>query len=295
MSILNNFDLNLLVAFQALIEERSLTRAGRRLSLTQPAVSRIFDRLQLMFGDEVLVRTGREYQPTRRALEIHAELQRLLPQMESLLQPRTFEPATTQGIFRIAATDYSALVVLPGLTKVLSKAAPSLRLEVSPLDNTNVLDKLSANTLDLAFRVTESPQPFQSEALFEDRLVCLVRRGHPLVHGHTTLETYLKQKHVAGGQMPGLVQRNLDRIGVKPNIQLRVPFSVLGPVIERTDSIATLPSRMAKRIVAMSRTQIIPAPKEFDRFTYLQVWHPRYESDPVHKWIRGLVKTVCTQ
>src|SRR5215469_2084361 len=114
MSILTNCDLNLLVSLQALIEERSLTRAGRRLSLTQPAVSRIFDRLQLMFGDELLVRIKREYEPTRRALEIYAELQCLLPRVEHLLQPHTFEPAGAAGVFRIAATDYSAMVVLPG-------------------------------------------------------------------------------------------------------------------------------------------------------------------------------------
>jgi DNA-binding transcriptional LysR family regulator len=97
---------------------------------------------------------------------------------------------------------------------------------------------------------------------------------------------------VAGGGMPGLVQRNLDQIGAKPDVQLRVPFSVLGPVIERTDMIATLPYRMARRIAAMSNTQIVLAPKEFQRFTYLQIWHPRYDSDPVHKWLRELVKKV---
>ena len=92
--------------------------------------------------------------------------------------------------------------------------------------------------------------------------------------------------------MPGLAQRNLDRLGVKPDVRLRVPFSVLGPVIERTDLIATVPFRMARRIAAMSRTQIMPAPKEFERFTYLQVWHPRNDSDPVHMWVRALIKKV---
>ena len=93
--------------------------------------------------------------------------------------------------------------------------------------------------------------------------------------------------------MPGLVQRDLDRIGVKPGVQLRVPFSVLGPVIERTDMIATVPHRMAKRIAASSKTQIIAAPKEFQRFTYLQTWHSLYDCDPVHTWLRQLIKRVA--
>lgn len=291
MNMLNEFDLNLLISFQALIEERSITRAGRRLSRTQPAMSRIFDRLQDMFGDVLLVRTARGYEPTHRALDIYAELKQLLPRIETLLRPGEFKVSEVTGVFRIAATDYAALVVLPGLTKALVKTAPLLRVEVSPIDN--ALEKLGANTLDLAFQSTEGPQPFHSESVFEDKIVCLVRRGHPLCESRITLDTYLHWRHVAGGGMPGLVQRNLDRLGAKPKVQLRVPFSVLGPVIERTDMIATVPHRMAKRIAGMSNTKVIPAPKEFDRFTYLQVWHPRYDSDPIHKWLRDLIKHIA--
>ena len=287
---IKDYDLNLLVSFRALMEERSITRAGRRLSLTQPAMSRVFDRLQQMFRDELLVRTTRGYEPTHRALDIYSELKQLLPQVENLLRRDQFKAAEATGVFRIAATDYAALVVLPGLTRVLVRTAPSIRVEVSPLDDT--LEKLTANTLDLAFRVTEAPQPFHSEPVFTDKIVCLVRRGHALTKKRITLDVYLKWKHVAGGGMPGVVQRNLDRIGAKPDVQLRVPFSVLGPVIERTDMIATVPQRMAKRIEAMSNTQIVAAPKEFQRFTYLQIWHPRYDSDPGHKWLRELIKNV---
>ena len=290
MNILRDCDLNLLVGLQALIEERSITRAGSRLSLTQPAMSRVFDRLQQMFGDELLVRTKRGYEPTHRALEIYAELMQLIPRIENLLRQEDFKASDATGVFRIGATDYAALVVLPGLTRALVKAAPKLRVEVSPLDDP--LDKLTANTLDLIFGVTEPPQPFHSEPVFDDKIVCLVRRGHPLCKGRVRLPVYLKWKHVAGGGKAGLVQRNLDRIGVKPDVQLRVPFSVLGPVVERTDMIATVPHRMAKRIAAMSNTQIVTAPEEFQRFTYLQIWHPRYDSDPAHKWMRGLIKQV---
>jgi DNA-binding transcriptional LysR family regulator len=254
-------------------------------------MSRVFDRLQHMFGDELLVRTTRGYEPTHRALEIYTELKQLLPKVENLLRRDQFRVAEASGVFRISATDYAALVVLPGLTRLLVRIAPKLRLEVSPPDDT--LEKLHANTLDLAFRVTEAPQPFRSEPVFDDKIVCLVRREHPLTQARMTLDVYLKWKHVAGGGMPGVVQRNLDQIGAKPDVQLRVPFSVLGPVVERTDMIATVPQRMAKRIAAMSKTQIVSAPKEFQRFTYLQTWHPRYDSDPVHKWLRELIKSVC--
>jgi len=293
MNILKDCDLNLLVGFQALIEERSITRAGRRLSLTQPAMSRVFDRLQKMFGDELLVRTTSGYEPTHRALDIYGELRQLLPRIETLLSKDDFKASEARGVFRIAATDYAALVILPGLTKALVSSDSKIRVEVSPLDNTDVLDKLNANTLDLAFRVAEAPLPFHSEPVFADKIVCLVRRDHPLSKRRVTLNLYLQWKHVAGGGMPGLVQRDLDRIGVKPDIQLRVPFSVLGPVLEGTDMIATVPHRMAKRIAASSKTQVIAAPTEFQRFTYLQTWHSRYDSDPVHTWLRQLIKKVA--
>src|SRR5215467_2830278 len=180
MNILKECDLNLLVGLQALIEERSITRAGSRLSLTQPAMSRVFDRLQQMLGDELLVRTASGYEPTHRALDVYAELKQVLPRIEQLLSKGDFNPSEASSVFRIAATDYAALVVLPGLTRVLAKTASKIRVEVSPLDNTDVLEKLTANTLDLAFRVAEAPQPFHSEPVFVDKIVCLVRRGHPL-------------------------------------------------------------------------------------------------------------------
>jgi DNA-binding transcriptional LysR family regulator len=127
--------------------------------------------------------------------------------------------------------------------------------------------------------------------VFEDKCVCLIRQGHPLGKRPLTMEGYLKWKHVGGGGM-GVVQQILDRIGCKRDVQLRVPFSVLGPIIERTDMIATVPRRMAKRLAAMSKTQIVSAPKELQGFAYLQIWHPRYESEPVHKWLRELIKKV---
>src|SRR5258708_14193442 len=132
MNMLKDCDLNLLVGLQALIEERSITRAGSRLSLTQPAMSRVFDRLQQMFGDVLLVRTKRGYEPTHRALEIYAELKQLIPRIENLVRREEFKALDATGVFRIGTTDYAALVVLPGLTRALVNAAPTLRLEVSP-------------------------------------------------------------------------------------------------------------------------------------------------------------------
>src|SRR5262245_43893665 len=124
-------NLNLLICLQALIEERSVTRAGRRMLLGQPAMSRVLDRLQKMFKDELLVRTPTGYEPTHRALEIYADLGELLPRIERLMRGNKFKPAEATATFRVAMTDYGAMVILPSLVNVVSRVAPRIQLEIS--------------------------------------------------------------------------------------------------------------------------------------------------------------------
>jgi DNA-binding transcriptional LysR family regulator len=125
-------DLGLLTTLQALVEERSITRAAERVHLSQPAMSRAFDRLQELFDDELLVRTSKGYEPTLRALHLHAEIERLLPSLEGLLRGDDFDPSTATDTFRIAATDYATSVVFPGFMARLTKQAPHVALEIFP-------------------------------------------------------------------------------------------------------------------------------------------------------------------
>src|ERR1700719_405680 len=118
---IRNRDLNLLVAFDALMEERSVTGAARRLFLSQPAMSHAIDRLQATFKDELLVRTAKGYRPTHRASSIHAELQQMLPKIDALFGEVEFNPATIKDVFRIESTDWGATVLIPGLIKILAK------------------------------------------------------------------------------------------------------------------------------------------------------------------------------
>jgi DNA-binding transcriptional LysR family regulator len=286
-------DLNLLVSFQALLEERSVTRAARQMFLSQPAMSRVFDRLQHLFRDELLVRTVNGYEPTHRAAHIYAELERLLPRVEELLRGAQFDPAEATDSFRIAATDHAAIVLLPAIMEELARTAPAIQVEVSSWGD-EVFRNLNANTLDLALWVNQAPQPLRTEPLFHDDFVCLFRAGHPAAKRPLTLKRYLEQKHVAvsvAGRQQGVVERNLDRYGVRRNVQLNVPYyGAVGSIVERTDMVATLSKRLAKRLTAISNTVLVPAPKEFQKFTYIQVWHPRHESDPAHAWFRGVVR-----
>src|SRR5712671_5796929 len=128
-------DLGLLSTLQALVEERSISRAAERMSLSQPAMSRAFDRLQAIFGDELLVRTRQGYEPTHRALHLYAEVDALLPRLDALLRGDQFQPATATDNFRIAATDFAVSVLFPALMKRLTKVAPHVSLEIIPWDD----------------------------------------------------------------------------------------------------------------------------------------------------------------
>ena len=291
-------DLNLLVSLQTLVEERSISRAARRMFLSQPAMSRMLDRLQDLFKDDLLVRTAKGYEPTHRASRLYAELEELLPKIETILRGEEYNPAEATDSFRIAATDHGAFVLVPPIAEALAREAPGIQIEISAWDE-DVVRKLHTNALDLAFWVDQAPPKLRSEHLFQDEFACLLRVGHPASKRPLTLPRYLAQKHLAVsviGRQQGLVDRALNRHGKERNVQMHVPYySSFGEIVERTELVATLSKRLAKRLSAISNTVLVPAPKEFEKFTYIQIWHPRHDSDPAHTWFRELAKKTAAR
>jgi DNA-binding transcriptional LysR family regulator len=292
-SHINNSNLNLLLCFQALIEERSVSRAGRRLLRSQPAMSRALEQLRGMFRDELLIRTPNGYEPTRRALDIYAGLEQHLPGIESLLEGKEFKPAEAIGCFRIAARDYGASIVLPRLMNLIQRTAPGVRIEIESIDN-DVYRNLEINSLDLAFGVNNAPRPLHFEFLCREEFVCLVRKGHPLGKRPLTLGRYLEQKHVMVAVAAGrqrLIERTLAQYNYERDVQLRLPYYALaGSIVEQTDLVATIHKRLAAKLSRIFKVQIVRAPTELRGFNYVQAWHPRYDLDPAHKWLRESIK-----
>jgi DNA-binding transcriptional LysR family regulator len=284
-------DLGLLTTLQALVEERSITRAAERMFLSQPAMSRAFDRLQELFNDELLVRTRQGYEPTLRALHLYAEIERLMPSLESLLRGDDFDPKTATDTFRIAATDYATSVVFPGFMARMTKLAPHVALEIFPFTDT-VFRRLETNALDLALWVNNAPNELRSQALFHDTFMCLVRKGHPIGNDRLTLERYLAYSHamvtLAEGRQ-GILDDVLDEKGLRRRVQLKIPyFASAAWTIEHSDMVLTVPKWLAKRLAKISRTRLIAPPIELAEFRYIQVWHPRMDSDPAHQWLRRM-------
>jgi DNA-binding transcriptional LysR family regulator len=312
---IRNVDLNLLVAFNALMEERSVTGAARRLFLSQPAMSHAIDRLQNAFKDELFIRTGKGYQPTRRALTIHAELQQMLPKIDALFGEAEFNPAVVTEAFRIEATDWGATVIMPNLIQILAKKAPGIRVDVIP---TRIgFERLEANEVDLVLAPGLAPnigssgpnEALKRESLMHERVVCLARAGHPLARRSLTLREYVKARHILLTPMQGrspsssssMAERQpslaeaLAELGQDLDVRVRVPYFVpLCLIVENTDLIATVPYQVARRLKT-PKTRIIAAPREFRSYSYDQIWHSRNESVPLHKWIRGIVRSLGVQ
>jgi DNA-binding transcriptional LysR family regulator len=286
-------DLNLLLSFKTLIEQRNITHAGQQLGLTQTAMSRHFDRLQDMLGDDILVRRSNNYIPTRRALDVYSQLSCLFPKIEGLLRGSEFNPAEATDSFRIAATDYTALLIIPKLFNAISRMAPGIKLRVSVLEP-DVVARLESNAIDLALKMGEAPSTLQSELIYEDSVVCLVRKGHPIDNRPLTLKRYVEMEHVRIWPWPThstSVDRALERAGYHRNVRVVVPyFSAVLPLLEGSDMVATAPRAIAKKLPGNQRFRILRLPIEPNHITVFQVWHPRSDSDPAHMWLREFVK-----
>jgi DNA-binding transcriptional LysR family regulator len=308
---LRNVDLNLLLALNALMEERSVTGAARRMFISQPAMSRAVDRLQEMFNDELLVRTSNGYEPTHRASVIYAELQELLPKMAGLFSEAKFDPANEADLFRIESTDWGATVLVPGLIKVLAERAPGVRIDIIP--RAGGLERLETNEVDLLFTGSGSQESkpddrhVSTECLFREKLVCLVRKGYPLAKDRFTLKQYLNVRHVFLTPMQGPkrsplafwaerapdVAKAFERLGKKPDVRVQIPYFVpLRSIVENSDLVATVPLQIARQIETPG-LRIVSPPPEFHSFNYNQIWHSRNDTTPLHKWIRGLIRAVA--
>jgi DNA-binding transcriptional LysR family regulator len=295
---LRQVDLNLLLSFQALVEECNVTQAARRMFLSPSAMSRVFERLRRMFKDELLVRTPNGYTATHRALRVYTELELILPKLDGLVRGSAFDPASARDSFRIAVPDSISITILPALMERLAKHAPRIQLQVLALDE-DVHKNLEANLLDLAILLNGAHPSLRTESLFRDEFVCLLARNNPLASPKLTMDRYLNAQHLSislRGTHVKLIDETLGARAHQRDVRLTVPYSFsVALIIERTDMIATVSKRLAKHLLGNADIRVVPAPAQFPTFTYAQMWHPRYDSDPAHKWLRESIRATCVK
>lgn len=294
-----SFNLNLLVALDVLVRERSVTRAGQRLGLSQPAMSNVLGQLRRHLDDPVLVRTGQGMVPTPRATQLVGPVRRALAEIEGALASELgFDPAAAERSFRIAAMDHTWITLLPRLVRRLAEAAPGIRVDVLPFGDSTAAD-LEAGSIDAAIAVGPSQgrgTGFRRTELYEDNFDCLVRRGHPHVGRRLTLETYTRLGHVLAsprGRRGGLVDRALKKQGLERRVHVIVSsFSAAPFVVAETDLITTLPRGVARPFAEMLDLQVHPPPLRFESGPWFLVWHQRTFHDPAHDWLREQIVAI---
>jgi DNA-binding transcriptional LysR family regulator len=290
-----DIDLNLLRVFDAVLRERAVTAAAARLGLTQPAVSNALARLRAVFGDALFVRTPAGMDATPFARGVAAPVRQALALLESALAHGPgFDPAASTRAFRFYMSDLGQVEFLPALTERVQREAPGVRLEAANADLEHIGDALGAGALDLAvgFLPALGP-PVGRHGLFRDPYVCLMRAGHPAVGGRLTKKKFLEASHVlvtyrGGGHR--VIEEALERAGAARRVALRVPhFTVVPMVLERTDLILTLPSRVAKVYERQGRFKSLPPPVPIPPAEVAVHWHERFEADPGNRWLRQQV------
>jgi DNA-binding transcriptional LysR family regulator len=284
-------NLNLLTSFDALYAERSVSRAARQVGLTQSAMSAALKQLRGVFADPLFVRQAHGMLPTPRAHEVAAHVREALAALGRALAPPRFVPAEATRAFTIATSDYVELVLLPEVLARLSVAAPGVRLHVKPWSHHRVPEELARGGFDAMIGFYGKVPPHHRDAaLFEERFVCVVRDGHPRVGRTLTLPTYAALGHVVVSQeaTPTSVDRALAAAGLRRDVVLRVShFSSVPAIIARTDHVAALSERVARRFARTAKLRILPHPLRMPPDRIGMVWHEGVDADPGHAWLRA--------
>lgn len=295
---LSGVDANLLVALHALLQERSVVRAGRRLALSPSATSHALARLRDLLGDALLVRAGRQLVPTARGEALLAPLGRLIAEMESILRPAApLEPATLRRAFRVATTDHVQFVLLRRLDALLRREAPKVDLYFVPLP-LRAADALREGNMDLAIGVFDEPAADLGRmSLFDDQLVSVVRARHKALRGALTLRRFAELDHVLvapNGTPSGLLDKQLAALGLDRRVARTVPTFLDAPfLVAHSDLIVSLPARLVLPLLTLLRLRILRTPLPLPGFTISAIWHRRQDEDAEHVWFRNVVTRVA--
>jgi LysR family nod box-dependent transcriptional activator len=290
---LSQMDLNLLVALDALLREKNVTRAGEAIGLSQPAMSSALARLRRLFGDELMVRVGRDYHLTPLGLELRGRISEILHLIEQTVEHRPeFHPKTDTRRFKIAASDYATFLVLQPLLERVFLEAPGVSFEILPLPG---LDGLSTGDVDLGIWPAEVPasEQFASQILFYDKWVCAVWSGLPDIGDKLTMEKYLSLPHLSYGP-GGTGERAFNEMAIQRRVELTMQsFFLLPFMLQGTHLVTLMHERLGKRMAEVADIRLLEPPFEPPVVSESMLWHPSRTSDPGHTWLREQLMAVA--
>jgi len=305
-------DLNLLRVFDEVMSERSLTRAARNLSLTQPAISNAMRRLREALGDELVQRSGQGMEPTPRALAIWPSVREALHQLQQSLAPSHFEPSRANNTFVIAMADATAGELIPGLMHSIETEAPGVSVQLAPLTTRDPRRSLEDESIDLAVGyfpavmadLTARAQVgkavnFTHERLYEGEYVCVMRRDHPLASGPMSLNRFCNARHMLvsfSGQAYGFVDEALTAIGRQRRVVLTVnQFFTAARVAARSDLLTVLPRHFLNMTGIVENITARDLPMAVPKVHVDALWHRRADGDAGHRWMRQTLMNAARQ
>ena len=286
-------DLNLLVVFEALLIERNVSRAARRVGLAQPSVSNALARLRALVGDDLFIRTPQEMRPTPRALELAELIVHALQEVRAALEPPlAFDPATATQNFTIGAADnvdFALAVAVPRL----SWAAPRAEFNLISLANSaSAYSMLDAGSLDIAVGLFRAvPKRFNTASLYWERYVCIADGDNIELVDGLTLEKFAALPHLAVTREAGIVDDTLVKRGLERRIAVRVPFFAVVPyIIETSQLLAVVGERIGHRLATIANIKCYPLPFEVERWNVSAIW-PRHEKpDEALSWLVTMLR-----
>jgi DNA-binding transcriptional LysR family regulator len=298
---LHGIDLNLLVAFDALMAERSVTRAGTRIGRTQPAMSAALSRLRSLLRDELFVRGPNGLQPTPRALDLAEPISHALGEIQRTLEfTREFVPATSTVSLTLGLSDHPAFLVLPRLVAILREKAPGITLSVRTFTNRDdAIAMLDAGEADMTIGVPPTPTGrILNVGLFEERFVCIVRKEHPAAK-QLDMKTFLSLSHLLvspENERFGLVDAALAKQGLKRRLALTLPHMYAAPaLIAASDMIATIMAGVVAASGHAEKLAVLPPPLDLAPVQFTLSWHRRNDTHPAQAWLRSCVRAAFAE
>lgn len=291
MQPMPSLDLNLLIALDALLQEASVTKAGHRLGLSTPATSHALARLREQLGDPVLVRAGRRMVLTPRAAELRPRIRALVEEARLALAPSVpFDPGRLDRSFVVHASDYVLDLLGAEVDDTIRKSAPLATLRFVP-NSTDDAKSLREGESDLAVGIYgDLPPEMMHRQLLTDRFVCVARERHPAVGKRITLEQYVSLAHLQvapRGRPGGYIDDELHSLGHTRHVARAVPYFVTAlRLLATTDYVLTISERIARAHAASLGLKVLEPPLELRPYALSLVWHPRFEADEAHRFVR---------
>jgi DNA-binding transcriptional LysR family regulator len=293
---MSGIDLNLLRVFVSIAETGNLTASARDLHVTQPSVSHALARLRKHFDDPLFLRGRSGMQPTALATELYESFRESLTRIDQTVDStRRFDPRTSTRRFRICLSDVGEMNLLPRILEHIAVVAPSVEVEVVPMQIERVADWLTDGGVDAAIASTPVPGAVRSTPLMVDTYACLVRRDFPLVAGRMTMAAFLAGRHAVVAASTGhlLAERAMEQLKLDRKTTVTVHhFSVLPHIVDRCELIAIIPRGAGAPILAHWPLQVVDLPFEVPAYEVRLYWQARDRETTAQSWFRRTVEEV---